>query len=373
MDLREVLSRHRAGVAIASIGWIMNIPYWLNEYRFHSALGHSMLEHLSEDLYLHIMVFGTIPIFMVLGYFWDKKAKLERAVSLRSDFLQAILDNMEDGLTVYDGSRRIVEANRGAEKIFGYPEGGLLGKRCLDLVKCEIDECPAMEAFKRKVRVNGGVFEQVKHRGGRKAFVKVSSYPIKSDGQVDYVVEVIRNVTEKVLKKKDVKLLSDIEDMLDSKVAKEKVLKEITRRLTEEFGYEVSGIGVLKSNGKKLVPIAWAVNPRIKELAGEVSKDTAIAEIALSQGSPLYKVVKEGKALLTGNLFQLASEQPSEGEIKKLAALMSKSKALRYAIAAPTKAHGKVLGIIGVASADELGEDDALRLTRIGKIAAQAL
>ncbi len=42
MDVREVLSKHRAGVAIASIGWIMNIPYWMNEYRFHSSLGHSI-------------------------------------------------------------------------------------------------------------------------------------------------------------------------------------------------------------------------------------------------------------------------------------------------------------------------------------------
>lgn len=63
---------------------------------------------------------------------------------------------MKDGLVVYGRSRRMVEANKRAEKIFGTPERGLLGKRCQDLVKCEIDSCPALVAFEKKIGVDGG-------------------------------------------------------------------------------------------------------------------------------------------------------------------------------------------------------------------------
>lgn len=92
----------------------MNAPYWL----YHLFHHHNLIEHLSGELYLSVMVIGTVPIFTVLGYLLDKQAQLGRGVSLRSDILRALLENLEDGFLVYDRDRRIVEASSSAAQIW---------------------------------------------------------------------------------------------------------------------------------------------------------------------------------------------------------------------------------------------------------------
>lgn len=373
MGYWEYFSRHAEGLLIASIGWLLNIPYWVSMYRYHSAMGHSMVEHFYEDLHLHLMALGTIPIFMVLGYFWDKKSMLERDVSLRRDFLQAILDNMQDGLVVYDKSRRIVEANKQVEKIFGAPREELYGRECLDLIECDIEDCPVLTVFERKINVYGGVCKQVKRRGGRKIFVDINSYPIKSNGDVEYVLEVIKDITEKVLKEKEGILLSEIEEMRDSKIGKKEILKEVTDRLVEEFGYEVAGIARVKDGGR-LSPAVMALNRRIKALCGGLVKQLCREGIRLPPDSPLHRVVKRGQILFSRNVSRLLSESIDNQKLSRKCKALREIDALRYIMVVPINSQeNETTGIIGIASTDELGESDALRLTRIGEKIAETL
>ena len=368
MSVWRRLSRHSGGVFIASIGWLLNIPYWVSMYRYHGALGHSLLEHVYENLHLHLMVLGTIPIFMVLGYFWDKKSTLEREVSLRSDFLQAVLDNMRDGLVVYDTRRRIVEANKRVQDIFGASKGELLGKECIDLIKCDIEDCPVLTVFEKKKNVYGGVCEQLKRRGGRKAFVEINSYPIKSNGTVEYVLEVIKDVTEEVLKEKERILLSDIDEMLDSRMENKKILKKIADGLVDEFGYEAVCIAGVKRGGEKLSPFVVSVNKRIKALAGDRIKKLNTEEIDLPPGSPLDTVIKEGRILFSKNFPGLLYESRGDNRLRRLGKTLREINALKQVIVAPVK-HQKrdIRGVIGLGGVDELKEPDALRLMRIAE------
>lgn len=368
MNYWEGLSRHAEGIIIASIGWLLNIPYWVSMYRYHSSLGHSLVEHFYEDLHLHLMALGTIPIFMILGYFWDKKSMLERDVSLRRDFLQAILDNMQDGLVVYDKSRKIIEANKQMETLFGAPREKLLGKECLDLIKCDIEDCPVLTVFERKINVYGGACEQLKHRGGRKTFVEINSYPIKNNGDVEYVLEVIKDITEKILREKEEILLSHIDDLLDSKVEKKKVLREVTESLVREFGYDIAGIAVVKAGGEELLPVVLSVNRRIKVLSGNFIKQLCEKEVAVPAGSPIEKVIKKGRVLFSKNISKLLSRSLSDKKLGRLDRALKRLDTLRYVIIVPIITQGEsVHGLIGFASADELRESDAQRLIRIGK------
>ncbi|MBI5252826.1 MAG: PAS domain S-box protein [Euryarchaeota archaeon] len=366
------MALRKSSIIIASIGWLMNAPYWV----YHILHYHDVIEHLSGETYLSVMVIGTIPIFTVLGYLWDKQVQLGRGVSLRSDILHALLENMEDGFIVYDKSRRIIEASDRAAEIFGAPKEELIGRRCTDLVKCSIEQCPVLDVFKRKESVFGEVCEQRRLRVGRKKFVKISSYPVRSNGDVEYVAEVIKDVTESALKEKEKETLSAIKEM-PAGVKKEVVFKKITAALAEDFDYEASAIGVLKEEDKKIALVSCSANRQIRELAETMSMEylggPESCEALIIEEGLLEKVLKEKKPLVTENVHKLVMDQISDGNIKRLVSMLIKDAALKYCLLVPIVAGNKAVGIICVASAEELGENDAIRLVNFSRIAGKWL
>lgn len=83
---REILREHKQGIVIGSLGWIINIPYWTYETAIQ---GVSVIGHSRELLPEHLMITGTIPIFMLIGYLYDKKVTLERKLINYSNSLSA--------------------------------------------------------------------------------------------------------------------------------------------------------------------------------------------------------------------------------------------------------------------------------------------
>ncbi len=80
----KTLKEHKQGILIAALGWIINIPYWTYET---AVRGVPVIGHSKELILEHLFITGTIPIFMLLGYLYDKKVTLEKKLIKYSDFL----------------------------------------------------------------------------------------------------------------------------------------------------------------------------------------------------------------------------------------------------------------------------------------------
>ncbi len=222
----------------------------------------------------------------------------------------------------------------------------------------------------------GEVCEQRKVRGGRKKFVEIISYPVRTNGDVEYVAEIIKDVTESVLKEKEKVTLAAIEEMLRSVVEKEVPFERITAALVKDFDYEACIIGVLREEGEKIAIVSCSVNQRIgeqaKTMAVEYLDRAKVYEGVLIEGGLLERVVMEKKPLITENVHELVMDHVPNENTKRLVSMLIKDAALKYGLLVPVAVGNRVAGIIGVASADELG-NDAIRVARFSRIAGQRL
>jgi PAS domain S-box-containing protein len=83
--IRETLNEHKQGILIGGLGWIINIPYWFYEVVIK---GIPVIGHSKELLLEHILITGTIPIFMLVGYLYDRKVTLEKKLINHSSALE---------------------------------------------------------------------------------------------------------------------------------------------------------------------------------------------------------------------------------------------------------------------------------------------
>ena len=52
--------------------------------------------------------------------------------------LQAVLDNISDGVLTYDRDLRITGINRAAEEILGYSGADIVGRGCREVFRCGV-------------------------------------------------------------------------------------------------------------------------------------------------------------------------------------------------------------------------------------------
>jgi PAS domain S-box-containing protein len=128
-----------------------------------------------------------------------EKIKLEHKLKVNNDKLQAIFDNIGDGISVIDKDYQILRVNQGVLKLFDKRDfSGLQGKNCFsEYHKNEAicDNCPAKKSFKEGrpyhvTRVCQGIDM------GR-IVLDISTFPIKDkNGKVTQVIEYMKNITD---------------------------------------------------------------------------------------------------------------------------------------------------------------------------------
>ncbi len=68
----------------------------------------------------------------------DRSAVQPRKYWDQADTLQAILNNISDGVMTYDANFRITSFNHAAEEITGYPSEEAIGQTCKDIFRCSV-------------------------------------------------------------------------------------------------------------------------------------------------------------------------------------------------------------------------------------------
>jgi len=98
VTLVERFKKHMSGYIIGSIGWILVITYILFEYvELGSFL--EVIEHLKvEKKVYHVTIFLLIPMFMALGYLFDKKEMMGKRLEKYSMELEQRVEDRTRGL-----------------------------------------------------------------------------------------------------------------------------------------------------------------------------------------------------------------------------------------------------------------------------------
>lgn len=125
-------------------------------------------------------------------------------------FLQSVLDSLEESLVVLDTDYRIICHNRAFVNWIDNPKRRIVGEQCFSVIHDQpmrCTPCIVHEAFR-----TGQYFEtfHVHELGdGSKRYHETSAYPIKNkDNEVEYVVYMFKDITEKGLMEDKVRQLT---------------------------------------------------------------------------------------------------------------------------------------------------------------------
>jgi len=126
--------------------------------------------------------------------------------NLNSEFGQVLLNSLNDGIYLLDHDRRITFWNKGAERITGYSEAEVIGRKCSDNLLTHIDErglslckdfCPAEQTLR-----DGNIRHQeayLHHKEGYRLPVIVHTLPIPNkDGSAVGVAELFSDMSPKI-------------------------------------------------------------------------------------------------------------------------------------------------------------------------------
>lgn len=122
------------------------------------------------------------------------------------NFIQEIaLQNLNDGVFVFDKNRKIVAFNPACERIVGFSKEEVVKNNynCLDVFKCHASDgsclslCPGLELFKGKRSKISREF-LIKTKENREKWVTTNYSIIRNkNGKMEYVVGIISDITER--------------------------------------------------------------------------------------------------------------------------------------------------------------------------------
>lgn len=244
----------------------------------------------------------------------------------REEQYRAIFESTTDALLIYDLDGTIVEANPAACRMHGYPHDELIGLSGTDVL--HPDHHPLFEEFKRQVKAGGRYHARTVdlRKDGRPIHTEVSGTFFSYTGK-PHLLAVLRDVTEQVL----------AYQTLEQEVAKRTRELQTLLAVTETASTSLALDEMLTATLDRLVVLVGASR------AAVLLQDGATGRLAIRMIRPPGPTDPGELAVLT----RVSPEVVAEGDSVSV-------QDGRPFVLLPLRAHGQVLGVLGIVGAEGL-------------------
>ncbi len=194
----------------------------------------------------------------------------DKSIADKVPFTSALLDSLADGIVAIDPRNTIVEWNRGAEELFGFPRTEALGRNLDRLIGGEkTGEAAAItrRVYQHRKAVCG--FETFRtRRDGTPVQVSISASPILSRRGLRGAVAIYRDISEKKRREEELdrnarllRAIVDINQLILHETDADRLLAKACRILVRNCGYGQAQAVTLTPEGR---PAAFLGSARKK-------------------------------------------------------------------------------------------------------------
>jgi PAS domain S-box-containing protein len=130
-----------------------------------------------------------------------------REIEKTKDYLRLLMDSIQEALVAIDMEFKIREVNRTFERLIGLSREELIGKTCSDIPRDKINICATHGSCLMEevitTRAPVSLLMEVEDAEGKMRYFEVFAYPVfNGEGEVEQIIELYRDVTERVLAEK---------------------------------------------------------------------------------------------------------------------------------------------------------------------------
>lgn len=192
-----------------------------------------------------------------------EQAKLVKELKESRDYLETIMNSIEDSILIINNDYRILKANVAALTRYG---NNITEKKCHEITHnssrpcwMEGEDCPIQGVF-----TNGGTWRTIHEHydeGGNKCYAEVIASPLRdSEGKVVEAVEIIRNVTERMRhmdeinrRNRELILLNSIASIINQSLKAEEIFSSVIDRLIEALDMDGGCVFILDDKTRTLI------------------------------------------------------------------------------------------------------------------------
>ncbi|MEC4685869.1 MAG: PAS domain-containing protein [Nitrospirota bacterium] len=192
-----------------------------------------------------------------------EQTKLVKELKESRDYLETIMNSIEDSILIINNDYRILKANVAALTRYG---NNITEKKCHEITHnssrpcwMEGEDCPIQGVF-----TNGGTWRTIHEHydeGGSKCYVEVIASPVRnSEGKVVEALEIMRDVTERVKhmdeinrRNRELVLLNSIASIINQSLKAEEIFSNVLDRLRGALDMDGGCIFILDEETRTLV------------------------------------------------------------------------------------------------------------------------
>ena len=165
-------------------------------------------EMFPTENHLHRVTIGGQPRIMATVRDITQRKELEKELEEKRNLLDSMFHSIQDGISILNPDLTIRDVNHTMHKLYHHAEP-LIGKKCHEAYRnrrkpCEA--CPSMKALQEKTMCSEVV--PLVMDGQHKGWHEVFAYPLisQSTGEVEGVVEFVRDITQRVKQEEALRL-----------------------------------------------------------------------------------------------------------------------------------------------------------------------